>query len=255
MPRGFVYLFNEVKSTIWEYVASFPFSSAILGTGSSWWVLLKIGDPLEERTLPENFVPPPSTINCLERMRPSPLWRQIATGASTQTKLPLPPLYPAGSVPRLKPPQANFLPSLINCPTTLPPVLTITEVDKSKPWDVAKTIYYKAKSFYTFYKTGIKQFNSNRKIRKFLKNELMKSFNHIKIPGTANIVMSRSEFQMCIRTRRDWRKIPCTSYLSAYVDDSIWSCCVNFWRIYTYYRMGFWNVVRSWNMYYTGSIG
>ena len=213
-----------------------------------------------KRTLPAKIpattvVHRPSTIKYLETMRPSPLWRQIATGASTQTKLPLPRIYPATSVPRLKPPQANFLPSLVNCPTTLPPILTVTEVDKTKRWDVAKTIYYTAKSFYTFYRTGIKQFNSNRKIRKFLKNELMKSFNHIKIPGTSNIVMSRSEFQMCIRTRRDWRKMPCTTSVEVCVDNSIRSFCVNFWRIYPYHRMAFWNVVPPWNMYYTGSIG
>jgi hypothetical protein len=137
------------------------------------------------------------------------LLRQIL-GASAQRKLPLPTIYPAGSVPRLTPPRADFLPSLINAPTTLPPVfIPPPEVDSEQRWDVAKKLYYRARSYYKFYKEGVKQANSNRKIRKFLKSELMKSFAHINIPGTANIVMTRSEFQLCIRTKRDWRKMPC----------------------------------------------
>jgi hypothetical protein len=145
-------------------------------------------------------------------MRPSPLLRQIAANAaSAQRKLPLPTIYPSAAVPRLKPPHAEWLPSLVNAPTTLPPsFITPKQVNKKEMWAVAKQVYHKAKSYYAFYKAGMQQFNTNRKIRRFLKRELMKQFTHIQIPGSATIVMSRSEFQMCIRTKQDWRKMPCT---------------------------------------------
>jgi hypothetical protein len=147
-------------------------------------------------------------------MRPSPLLRQIAQ-QQTQRKLPLPNFYPPASVPRLKPPQADFLPSLINCPTTLPPkFITPKEVDKTAWFGVGKALYHMGKSYYKFYKTGVKQAYSNRKIRKLLKGELMKSIVNINVPGSAIIAMSRSEFQMCIRTRRDWRKMPRTSLVT-----------------------------------------
>jgi hypothetical protein len=146
-------------------------------------------------------------------MRPSSLLRQVATGASAQRKLPLPQIFSPGAVPRLKPSQADFLPSLINAPTTLPPVfITPKEADTKKGNAIAKQLYYTAKSYLTFYKTGIKQFNTNRKIRKFLKRELSKSFANIKVPGSATIDMTRSEFQLCIRTKRDWRKMPRTFF-------------------------------------------
>jgi hypothetical protein len=156
-------------------------------------------------------------------MRPTSFLRQVATATRTspQRKLPLPNIIPPNSVPRLKPPQADFLPSLINCPTTLPPIfISPPKIDKTKDkdkpkktfsWEVAKFLYWTAKSYFTFYKAGISQANSNRKIRKFLKSELMKSFKYINVPGSANIAMTRSEFQLCIRTKRDWRKMPRTS--------------------------------------------
>jgi hypothetical protein len=46
-----------------------------------------------------------------------------------------------------------------------------------------------------------------------LKAELTKSIGNINVPGSALIVMSRSEFQMCIRTSRDWKKMPCTTLI------------------------------------------
>lgn len=188
-------------------------------------------------------------------MRPTPLLWQIA-GASAQRKLPLPTIYPAGSVPRLTPTRAGFLPSIVNASTTLPPVfIPPPEADTNQRWDVAKKLFYKARSYYKFYKEGIKQANSNRKIRKFLKSELMKSFAHINIPGTANIVMTRSEFQLCIRTKRDWRKMPCKYSHISFAYSSICSRCIDFWRVHPSYRMAFRNIVSPRDMYHYSSIG
>src|SRR5579859_8001776 len=143
-------------------------------------------------------------------MRPSSFLRSAAAGA--QRKLPLPTLYPPNPVPRLKPASAEFLPSLINCPTTLPPALIPPkEVDKKEWFAQAKGLYHLGKSYYQFYKTGVKQANSNRKIRKILKNELAKAIGHIRIPGSAVVAMTRSEFQLCTRTKRDWQKMPGTA--------------------------------------------
>jgi hypothetical protein len=190
-------------------------------------------------------------------MRPTGLLRQIAAGASsTQRKLPLPTLFQPDSVPRLKPPKADFLPSLINCPTTLPPVfLSPKQIDKTAWFAVARQLYHKAKSYYQFYKTGIKQATSNRKIRKFLKSELIRSVRNIQIPGSANIVMSRSEFQMCIRTRRDWRKMPCMCPWVDGVDSSVWRRCHDLWGVYTdcYINPGV--VFFTGDLYYECSIG
>ena len=141
-------------------------------------------------------------------MRVSPLLRQMAAGASGQPKLPLPTFYPS-SIPRLRPSKEDFLPSVVNAPTTLPPVfIAPREVKDSEINSIGKRVYYKAKSYYQFYKTGIKQFNHNRKMRNVLKRELMKNLTYIKIPGSGNIAVARSEFQLLIRTKRDWRKMP-----------------------------------------------
>jgi len=146
-------------------------------------------------------------------MRPTPLLRQLAANSTTQTKLPLPQIFSPGPVPRLTPPKADFLPSHINAPTTLPPALIPPpkiDMDGFMKFPIPRILYHRAKSYYTFYKAGIKQVFANQKIRKLLKKEVMKGFNHIQIPGSANIVMTRSEFQMLIRTKRDVRKMPCT---------------------------------------------
>jgi hypothetical protein len=126
-----------------------------------------------------------------------------------QAKLPLPPKFFDDQLPRLRPQNRDFLPSPINAPTTLPPELIAPkEVKNSEFNSIAKRLYYTAKSYYQFYKTGLKQFNQNRKIRTIIKNELYLNLKHIKIPGSGNLAMVRSEFQMMIRTKRDWRKMP-----------------------------------------------
>jgi len=147
-------------------------------------------------------------------MRPTSILRQLAANAHPKTKLPLPQILTPTAVPRLTPPTANFLPSLVNAPSTLPPVLIpppYIPLDGFMNFPLPRIAYHVAHSYYTFFKTGVRQVFANRKIRKQLKKELMKSFGNIQIPGTANIVMTRSEFQMLIRTKRDLRKMPCTS--------------------------------------------
>jgi hypothetical protein len=148
-------------------------------------------------------------------MRASPLLLQIAAAASKaqQRKFPLPNLFPAKKVRRLAPPGADYLPSLINAPTTIPPTLLPPEklAEDGTLFATGRNWYWKAKSYFIFYKAGLKQFNQNRKVRKVLKKKLMASFKDINVPGSANIVMTRSEFQMLIRTRRDWRKMPSMS--------------------------------------------
>ena len=122
-------------------------------------------------------------------MRPSPLLRQIAastaripkstpqsssTTSSTassasipkqqpQRKLPLPQIFHSGPAARLRRATFDFLPSLVNAPTTLPPVfIAPVEADKQKWFATAKQTFYKLRSYYTFYRTGMKQFNQNR---------------------------------------------------------------------------------------------
>jgi hypothetical protein len=150
-------------------------------------------------------------------MRRSPLLLQVAAAAAKaqQRTLPLPNIYPTKNVPRLTPKGANYLPSLINAPTTIPPTLMPPEkfIEAGFLFATGRNWYYKLKSYYIFYKAGMKQFNHNRKARKVLKNKLMESFKFINIPGSATIVMSRSEFQMMIRTKRDWRKMPSMSII------------------------------------------
>jgi hypothetical protein len=144
-----------------------------------------------------------------EAMRPSLLLRQVAAGAPTMAKLPLPQIYPSNPVPRLKPPQEQFLPSIINAPTTLPPVFIEPKVaDPTAWWRHPKNRYWQAQSYFKFYRAGINQIRENRKIRKILKNELNKSLTNVNIPGSANVAITRSEFQMLIRTKRDSRKMP-----------------------------------------------
>lgn len=144
------------------------------------------------------------------KMRTTALLRQAIAGAGAQRKLPLPTTYTSQTFLRLTQQATAFLPSPINVPTTLPPIfIPPKEIDRTKRWAVAKILYHRAKSYYQFYKAGIKQFNSNRKIRMLLKVELMKQFKNINVPGSANIAMTRSEFQLMIRTKQDWRKMPC----------------------------------------------
>ena len=150
-------------------------------------------------------------------MRPSPILRQLAANIAPQRKLPLPQILPKSPVLRLKPRNEDYLPSIINAPTTLPPAMIPpkrVDLDTKGQWNFAimRTVFYRAQSMFTFYRTGLKQAFENRKVRKKLKKELMKSFSHIKIPGSANIVMTRSEFQMMIRAKRDLRKMPRTSF-------------------------------------------
>jgi len=188
-------------------------------------------------------------------MRPTALLRQVAAGAQTQRKLPLPDIGPSRHLLRLTQPSAGVLPSAINCPTTLPPVfIAPKEIDRTKHWAVAKIIYHKAKSYYQFYKAGIKQFNSNRKIRKILRPELMRQFKNINVPGSANIAMSRSEFQLMIRTKRDWRKMPCI--LDVFVANiSVWSCRIACRRVHARNCMDLWISISSWDLYYNRAAG
>jgi hypothetical protein len=140
-------------------------------------------------------------------MRLSPLVRQIA-GQATQRKLPGPQIFEQPAVPRLTPPNNPFLPSLINAPTTLPPVLTSVDVNMKERFGVLKRIYYLGRSYFIFYKTGIKQSFKNISMRRYYKAQLQASLNRIMIPGSSNVDMTRSELQVCIRTRRDLRKLP-----------------------------------------------
>jgi hypothetical protein len=148
-------------------------------------------------------------------MRPSPFLLQVTAAASKaqQRKLPLPNLFPAKTVNRLTPRGADYLPSLINAPTTIPPTLLPPEkfIEAGYLFATGRNWYWILKSYYVFYKAGLKQFNQNRKVRKILKKKLMESFKNINVPGSANIAMTRSEFQMMIRTKRDWRKMPSMS--------------------------------------------
>jgi hypothetical protein len=147
-----------------------------------------------------------------------------STSIPIQQKLPLPEVFDGHSKNRLRPPKSDFLPSLINAPTSLPPVFIKPEPADTKKWfSTAKDIYYKGKSYFVFYKTGLTQVKDNRyscrrergvnrrKIRKVLKAELMRQFKNIHIPGSSNIRICRSEFQMCLRTSRDLKKMPCNS--------------------------------------------
>ena len=173
-------------------------------------------------------------------MRPTPLLRQIAanttrlprsvpksslprspkpsqstqSATAQQPKLPLPNLLSSSTTRRLRRPDQDFLPSTINAPTTIPPHFVIPKDDQHPrrgvlDFSTGKLIYYKAKAYLVFYKTGLKQFNQNRKHRKKLKQQLMTQMGNIMIPGSAVVELCRSEFQMLVRTKRDWRKMPC----------------------------------------------
>ena len=169
---------------------------------------------------------PRNTCCPFRRMRASPILRQLAANAAriprpapqsslTQQhhgKLPLSDPVTHVPIARLRRSQQDFLPSAINAPTTLTaPFIPKTDVDLKKWFGNGKDWYYKVRRYVIFYKTGVKQFNYNRKIRKVLKADLMKSLGNINIPGSSSIAMSRSEFQMCLRTRKDWQKMPCTT--------------------------------------------
>src|SRR5271154_4648564 len=210
---------------------------------------------------PRHHPPPTVYIPNPSPMRPTPLLRQLAANSTPQTKLPLPQIFPSGPVPRLRPAKANFLPSLVNAPTTLPPVLIPppkVELNGFMNFPLPKIYYYRWRSYYTFYKAGIKQVFANQRIRKVLKQELMKEFNHIQIPGSANIVMTRSEFQMLIRTKRDVRKMPCIRPFPRGVEltlgDSFWARQRNFCGNYSSSHYVVWSLVSSGDVSYGAPI-
>jgi hypothetical protein len=204
----YIYWVSPLQQDRVRSIFIFCICHPLLGVSVCW-----IGDPpdLKPYLLNPKIKTSPLTAN-LWTMRPSSLLRQIAAGTAAQRKFPLPNIYPSSSVPRLRPPHADWLPSLINCPTTRPPawITPEKEIDKKRFTWLIRTIYHLGRSYYLFYKQGLSQVNSNRRIRRDLLNELKKQLKHINVPGSANIVMTRSEFQLCIRTRRDWRKLPRT---------------------------------------------
>jgi len=146
-------------------------------------------------------------------MRPSSLLRQAAAAAASaaRVRLPRPNIIPPGKPLRLRPEGAEWLESPVNAPTTFPPVLLPATVDKHKLWGTAKHALNWLKNYLAFHRQGLLQLRSNRKIRKILKGQLMKQLQNVAVPGSANINLVRSEFQMMIRTRRDNMKAPCTN--------------------------------------------
>jgi hypothetical protein len=148
-------------------------------------------------------------------MRPAPILRQVATAAASraqprvQAKLPLPTVFPANTKKRLLPSKTPYLPSPVNCPTTFAPILGLpTEVGTG--WNATgKYILKQAWAYLMFYKEGVQLTRRNMKVRKDLKKELLKSLKNVNIPGSQMITMTRSEFQLMIRTKRDMRKLPC----------------------------------------------
>ena len=154
-------------------------------------------------------------------MRHSPILWQVAAAAARprakapipQQSLPLPTTFPTKTNIRLLPSKIALLPSPLNCPTTHPPVLTVAkQEDYTGWWSTGKYIIAKVNAYITFYKAGMKQTFDNMKLRKELKNELLKSLPNINIPGSSMITMSRSEFQMMVRTKRDMKKLPRTLF-------------------------------------------
>jgi len=141
-------------------------------------------------------------------MRTTLILRQIAGGA-TQPKLPFPNAFTPAIVRRLQPADENWLPSLVNAPITLPPqLIPPQQVDPSALNAVARKLWRTAKSYIQFYKQGYKQWSSNRDIRKVLRRKLMSSMQFANVPGSSSVAMTRSEFQLLIRTKRDSRVMP-----------------------------------------------
>ena len=148
-------------------------------------------------------------------MRSSSVLRQVAAATSAgRIRLPRPNIIPPGNLLRLRPEGAEWLESPVNAPTTFPPVLLPATVDKHKLWGTGKHALNWLKNYLAFHRQGLLQLRSNRKIRKILKGQLMKELQNVAVPGSANINLVRSEFQMMIRTRRDNRKAPCTNHSS-----------------------------------------
>jgi len=174
-----------------------------------------------------------------DKMRLSPILLQGAAAAQatarSRPKLPLPATLPPNFKARLLPSLTSQIPSVVNCPTTFAPIFIRPDQKmRLQLWGDGKYFFKWFKAWITFYRAGIAQTVANMRLRKQLKKELKSCMRNVNIPGSMNITMTRSEFQMMVRTRQDMMKLPGTFASKTVAKISVFVFDVYYCRIHAY---------------------